>query len=257
VWIWDARAGRHIQTLPTSNPTAIGGVGWSVRFSPDGRFIVSAHTPDVPTRETVGLMIWPVESSSSEKPVGETARTLKGEYYNLAIAPDSRRLAFVNFYGDPKLYCWDFTTNAEPRVLTSDILRSGQNASFTPDSRQLVFLDRQRNVAIFDVANGSKTRSFPTLEARHTGGWANGPNLLLSPDGTKLAVSSASQRGVDVWESATGRLLYSLPEQAATIQWLDWSQDSGRLAASRSDGAIAIWNLRKVDQVLAKLKLNP
>ena len=81
-------------------------------------------------------------------------------------------------------------------------------------------------------------------------------NLCLSPDGTKLAITSASSLGVDLWDPKTGRPLYSLPDQEGTVWWLAWSPDSQRLAVSRSDGDIAVWNLKEVERVLAKLGLD-
>jgi len=75
--------------------------------------------------------------------------------------------------------------------------------------------------------------------------------LCLSPDGTKLALSSPSVLGVDIWDSSSGQLLYALPEQESTVLWLAWSPDSQRLAVSRSSGSIALWNLNAIQGVLA------
>ena len=61
---------------------------------------------------------------------------------------------------------------------------------------------------------------------------------------------------MDLWDLQTGRLLYSLPDEEGTLWWLAWSPDSQRLAVSRSNGDIAIWNLKEVERVLAKLGLD-
>ena len=66
---------------------------------------------------------------------------------------------------------------------------------------------------------------------------------------------SVSGLGVDLWNPATGQLLYSLPEKAGAIWWLAWSPDSQQLAVAR--GEIAIWNLKEVEAQLAQLGLQP
>jgi WD40 repeat protein len=62
---------------------------------------------------------------------------------------------------------------------------------------------------------------------------------------------------VDLWNPATGQLLYSLPEEAGAIWWLAWSPDSQQLAVSRANGEIALWNLKEVEAQLSQLGLQP
>jgi FOG: WD40 repeat len=81
--------------------------------------------------------------------------------------------------------------------------------------------------------------------------------ICLCPDGSKLAVSSESERGVDIWDFKTGTRLYSLPEEGGTVYWLAWSANSRRVAVARDNGKIALWDLDTVGQILARLGLNP
>lgn len=69
-------------------------------------------------------------------------------------------------------------------------------------------------------------------------------------------MTSPSSVGVDIWDPTTGRLLHALPEQAGTVYWLRWHPDSQRLAVSRSDGDISVWNLKEVERIVADLGLN-
>jgi hypothetical protein len=55
----------------------------------------------------------------------------------------------------------------------------------------------------------------------------------------------------------SGRLLYSLPEQASTVWWLAWGPDSRRLVVSRANGEIAVWKMEAVEGQLAELGLKP
>jgi WD40 repeat protein len=187
-------------------------------------------------------------------------RTLPGQCVSLVFAPDGQHVAFVDasHSNREEVYVWETSGAASPRLLTQDISHGAQRLSFTPDSRQLVTVDASQVVITLDVATGKKVKSFPTIDANRPDQW----NLLrecvcLSPDGTKLAFSSPSALGVDVWDLKTGRLLYSLPEQSGTVYWLAWSPDSQRLAVSRSNGDIAIWNLPEIERVLVGLGLSP
>jgi WD40 repeat protein len=103
---------------------------------------------------------------------------------------------------------------------------------------------------------GKRISSFPIgarLEERVD--WSG--HLSLSPDGTKLAVVEDTNHDVDIHDSKTGRVLYSLPGQDGRVTWLTWSPNGQRLAVSRSNGEVAIWNVAEVEQTLAKLDLSP
>jgi WD40 repeat protein len=60
-----------------------------------------------------------------------------------------------------------------------------------------------------------------------------------------------------LWNPATGKLIYNLPDEAGTIWWLAWSPDSQRLAISRVNGEIAIWNLKQIEDQLSQIGLAP
>jgi WD40 repeat protein len=149
---------------------------------------------------------------------------------------------------------WELDKEAPIRVAT-DIASSVQCATFTPDGRQLLTLNRSREVVTFDVATGNRVSSFPTSTLKSA--QAFDYMMCLCSDGSKLAISSESERGVDIWEFKTAARLYSLPEEPGTVYWLAWSQDSSKVAVARDNGKIAIWDLHTVDQILARLGLNP
>ena len=76
--------------------------------------------------------------------------------------------------------------------------------------------------------------------------------MSLSPNGSKIALSSISGLGVDIRDATTGKLLLALPEEDGSVYWMAWSPDSRRLAVARDIGSIAIWNLGAVEQALAR-----
>jgi len=174
---------------------------------------------------------------------------------SLIFAADGRQLSFVvpTSYETGDLYVWDVNGASAPRLLASQIDENVQMGSFSPDGRHLLVVDTNRSVVTLDAATGNHVGSFPTIGRAQE--WSRTMKVCLSPDGTKLAFSSPSNLGVDTWDPKTGRLLFSLPEEHGTVYWLAWSPDSQRLAVSRSNGDIAIWNLPEIERVLAGLGL--
>ncbi len=250
LWLWDARTGTRLLELGSQQD----GTVWSAQFSPDSRYLAAASSP------YSGVTIWSLDTATNAsgqvRLSAQMAKFRGGAIWNLVFAPKDEQLAFmVSSDRLRQLYVWNFTANAEPRLLTEDILSQPQNLSFTPDGRQLVFMNSTRCIVSLEAASGTKVSSIPTLQGHPAPGSTIEPSLCLSPDGTRLALSSTSRRGVDIWDAKARQLLYSLPDQSGAVYWLAWSPDSQRLAVSRSDGDIAIWILPEIERVLARLGL--
>jgi WD40 repeat protein len=240
VWILDAPTGKRLLQIGT------GGRGrtMSAQFSPDGQLAVCGDK----------TQIWRIEDGTSGEQIGVLqAKLLKSQRggFSLVFSPDNRHVAFYN----NGLYLWDLDKEGPARLVAKDTAPSVQCATFTPDARKLLTLNRSREVVTLDVATGNKVSSFPTSDAKSA--QAFDYMMCISPDGSKLAISSESERGVDIWDFKTGARLYSLPDEPGTVYWLAWGQDSGHVAIARDNGKIAIWDLHTVDQILARLGLNP
>jgi WD40 repeat protein len=156
---------------------------------------------------------------------------------------------------DRPLYLWDFEISAQPRRIASRILGFGLCEGFTPDGRELVAVDASGDIVTLSVP-GSKTISSVHAEDPLT---PAAVAVHLSPDGARLAVVvlTPAGDGVSLLDRKSGKLLYSLPPESGRIYGLAWSPDSRRLAVSRNNGSIAIWNLETVNHILAQLGLSP
>jgi eukaryotic-like serine/threonine-protein kinase len=242
--IWDAGTGKRLLELGRK----VGGSTWSAEFSPDGRYLAIANISEDP--DSSGLTVWAIESRGNGEPeAGFSAnlvRSLPGRFRRLAFSPDSRTVACVDGARGYDLLVWDIGSTSEPRRLATNLVRFPGLLSFSPDGRKLWTRRADGAVVTVDVLTGTQTASVSTIGA---GG-------VMSRDGAKYASGRASALGVDLWDLQTGRLLYSLPDEEGTLWWLAWSPDNQRLAVSRSNGDIAIWNLKEVERVLAKLGLD-
>ncbi len=261
VWIRDAQTGRRLHELGTGQP----GQAWAAQFSPDGWYLATAG------RFTNGVRIYALDHGKSGN--ANSALEVKlikswGSGSSVLFAPDSGSLAFTSppqdkepdqwewKSSDRPLYLWDFERSVEPRALAFRIVGMVAGEGFTPDARHLLALDASGDILTLDATTGKRISSFHADDPQFT------PAAVVvqpSPDGSKLAVGVGSplRSGVSVLDPSTGKLLYSLPAEPGDVYWLAWSPDSRRLAVSRDNGNIAIWNLDTVNQVLAQLGLNP
>jgi len=237
------------------------GQTWSALFRAGGDYLASAAAHW--ERRLGSLTVWDCrggDSNDAGSPfVPRPVRSVVGDPRSLMGAPDGRHFAFVDFndhdWVSHKLYLSEITETTSPRLITDNICGANQMVSFTPDGWQVVVVDNDRSVVTWDIQTGRSVASFATIPTSFRGEWSREMNMSLSPDGETLALSSFSDRGIDLWHTKTGRLLYSLPERSGVVYWIAWSPDSQRLAVSRSNGEIEIWGLGEVERILADLGL--
>ncbi len=255
VLIWNSHTGERLAEVLLKADGRL----WSVQFSPCGKFLATASGLD---RAEDGVELWAIhrlKSGERETLNISPLNSAGGSAWSLSFAPNGRWLAFVD--RDLRgVFLWELEGLNAPRLLAAELIRGvgeAQTFSFTPDCSRVLTVDRSRSVVALDTTTGKRVTSFATIDPIRTPVWTDSAGICLSPDGSKLAMVSATGRGVDVWDPITGKLVYALPEEHDTVYWQAWSPDGQHLAVARSNGDIAIWNLKQVEQILASLELNP
>jgi serine/threonine protein kinase/WD40 repeat protein len=253
----DADTGRRLLTLGTNGPGQI----WSTQFSPDGRYLAAAGpNPN-------GVKIWAIEPEKPDGPNGGLgAKLFKSGDGGMALlfAADSRSVVYCGPYriSDAlfakdslrSLSLWDFDQPVPPRPIASGLMGVALCESFLPDGKHLLAMDTNHDIVVLDATSGKRLSVCRSEDPQIK----SFPGVRASPDGLKIAVPvNDGSTGVDILDTKTGKIIYSLPAEAATFYGLAWSPDSRRLAVSRKDGTLAIWNFQIVDQILAPLGLNP
>jgi WD40 repeat protein len=244
--VWDASDGRFLREI---GPTA-GEHLKSMAVTPDGRRILSAghrsapiegaeHLDPMPDRppaladlppappsvKRTEIRLWDIET-------GERIRDLNRPdeigFGDVALSPDGRRMAIVNFRG---LRMLDAST-LEPRWTVDLPGRWGRPVAFSSDGR-LVALPEQNTVAIFEVATGRRLHHDESTPVGRVGavGW--------SPSGNRIATGH-SDGSIRVWDVASGKLIWhklmapivTLAGHAADPRYVGFSRNGKLLVAA-------------------------
>jgi len=184
-----------------------------------------------------------------------------GSFRNLQIHSTGKWIGFEgNLRRGNKDVGGSFIRGLDPRnepELADSHSSAVQPVGFVNGSPSLVHMDTMdRTLRFWDPQSRRIVRTLPTLAAGESISTLIG-NFRVSPDGSKVAVANHNGLGVNIYDLATGRRLYSLPDEPGSIWWLAWDPDNRRLAVSRSNGDISLWNLTAVEEVLKQAGLTP
>jgi WD40 repeat protein len=183
-----------------------------VRFTPDGRFAVSAASDHT-------VRIWDVSNGREVSRI--PARVAEYEGYELAVSSDARQLASIE---DGAIRLWD---TASGREMTSIPAKGVDGVVFTPDGRGVIaHSSRLNRLSLYDLKS--------CRLVRHFAGSACSNLLAISPDGRLLAVSPSQvygEREVQVWDVVSGKVVCSLSikPNEEQVRHLEFSRDNSTL----------------------------
>ncbi len=278
VTFWDPEAGDV--TLAPKNPLSV-----SLAISSDGNLILGASSDDTTgifnaasgqrlavfsgvshasglalfsrdgTRAALAdardrIKIWDTSSGTEL----QTLSDLKDDRV-LAFSPDGKWLLTGDDSG--KATIWDVASKKRIILPTSRKSRESEHrpvgvtcAVFSKDSTRAATSNADLTVRIWDLTKSSNlaadvTILSPLMELK---GAHHVQSIDLSPDGSRL-VTSESEKGVIIWNTATGRKLFSFPGGAAQITRAIFSPDGQRVAAIANDKTVRVYTLNDKDLV--------
>jgi WD40 repeat protein len=161
-------------------------------------------------------------------------------FTTIALSADGHLAAAGSYWGEIAIW------NADTGELTfrSPWLqdqRMVNSLAFSPDGKWLATATEKERVTLWDVSTGLQVRQ---MDMSFVLGHDDGSDMDFSADGRLLAV--ASSVGVNVWETATGRLVTEL-ETPSRVYGVAFSPDMQRLAAASRGSSL--------NEGLAELKI--
>jgi WD40 repeat protein len=146
----------------------------------------------------------------------------------MRFSPDSRYLA--SGYRD-RFRVWD----VERRKVQFEVPRVIHHfaAAFSADSRLLAAADAAV-LYVYEMPSGKEVAALRMEILPHSLAW--------HPDGRRLAVSSVNTPRVDIWDTASARLLRSLPHPHPA-RGVAWHPTSDVLATACADSNVYVWDL--------------
>ena len=226
VQLWDTHTKRLLCVLGDQEES---GFECKLVFSPDGKLVAAS------SRKDNTIQIWDV-------PNRKTRCRLEGHttaVYSSAFSPDNKTIITSGWtHKDVTIRVWDTMTGA---VL----------ATF-PDQGAVAFASDSNTFAAGSHIYSRNPTTGTYERTLRLEGMSDPPTALtFSPDGSIL-VSGSRGGSIQLRDTATGKIISTLPGHTSYISVLVFSADQATLATAGEDGTILLWNW---DEVLEGTKV--
>ena len=188
---------------------------WDVRFSPDGRTMITAGAGFV--------KLWDARGLGLERRFGLREKALRA-----ALSADRRTLAGGTELG---LRIWDARSGRQRRFVPDGEV---QAVAISPNGRTVVYGGKRGRINLLDASGRGAPRGLARLPGVHA------LSAAFSPDGARLAVG-LSDGTARQWDIATGREIARFEGHDCCVAGVAFSPDGSAVATSSKDGTAKVW----------------
>jgi WD40 repeat protein len=202
ILLWDTSSWRNITKVNVPMTLELG-LPFVVALSPDGRYILSGHTPrgmGGQLKKAAKMVFWDAVTGEELKTVtasdGFPVRVL-----SVAFSPDGQQALSGGSDGTVRL--WDINSRTEVRRLRG---HTGEvwYVTFSPDGKYILSGGADGFLRLWDSSSGAEIRTYSAYSGTSSSlipsaiGYA-----VFSPDG-KHIISVATDAAVRIWNTSTG-----------------------------------------------------
>jgi len=232
---------------------------WAARLSPDGSKVLVLGLPEEPKEDRLfhcylvdlktGAPVLTFAERKSENKEAVTSFTFSedGRMFALGFRRWTRSSMSTNLPEG-----WAEIWSTDSRKLLKRLQKAGdqtKNLTFSPDKKFLIGGSRDSGVFVWSTETGKLLRE---LERRSVAGHVNTGGLAVSEDNELIAVGpqqravssgdTGRERGVQVWDLATGNFRFALRGHEDDVTALLFSSDKRWIVSGSGDGTIRYWN---------------
>jgi len=252
--LWDVATGKETQKLAP----LLGAFDLFVKFSPDGKMLVSKDGGSVRLREVLtGKEIHKLQTAGGGPvigtgPPGAVVAAASSRPVDVSFSPDGKIIA-VGYIGS--VHLWETLTGKKIREIAflpekvafpfgaQNVPLTASAVVFSPDGKTLAaavdtgkLTYESRGIYLYDWASGKEIRHLVAanqLQMIYS--------LAYSPDGKTLA-STGRGATIQLWDPATGKEIRRGGEgNEMWVETVAFSPDGKTVAAAGRDKAIVLW----------------
>lgn len=134
-----------------------------------------------------------------------------------------------------QIYLWDVKSRRKKATLDTGDNSTFEALRYTPDNKSLVTMDNAGRMRFYSATTGVLQKTFPVSTAIET----YRKTLFMGVDGRLVATGGEKQ--AYVYDSATGRLKFTLPHEGWVVGVV-FSSDNQWIATASHDKTAKLWN---------------
>ncbi len=215
VKIWSV-AGELMHTLPLPARNA-----YSVRFSPDGKWLAIGASKKV--------QMWETESFSGVSYLEGHQESV----FEIAFSPNSQKLASVGRDGTARIF--DIASGVQTQLFSG--LRDLRCVSFSPDGRYLAFTSYGGDLRVWDTTDP------PDKIQKYSYSFSAISSFEYSPEGRRMALAGKDGAALII-DSLTGRVLKRFYTHDGTVRGVAFADQGRKLVTIGIEGLVKVWDAR-------------